>query len=260
MNELAGKVAIVTGGGHGIGREIALAYARAGASVTLAARANGPMAETRAEIERAGARCIAVETDVAREADCRRMVERTVGQFGRVDILVNNAGIAGPTLRITEMTLAQWREVIDINLTGAWLAARAVLPRMEELRSGHILNISSAAGRRGLALRTPYASSKWGMVGLTQTLALEWGPLGIRVNCICPGPVEGPRIEQVIQARAASTGKPYEQVRRDFTSASAMHRMVTEVEVARVALFLVSELAAAVTGQTINVDAGFVMN
>ena len=98
------------------------------------------------------------------------------------------------------------------------------------------------------------------MRNLTQTLALEWGPLGIRVNCICPGPVEGPRIEQVIQARAASTGKSYELIKRDFTSASAMHRMVTEDEVARVALFLVSELAAGVTGQTINVDAGFVMN
>jgi NAD(P)-dependent dehydrogenase (short-subunit alcohol dehydrogenase family) len=120
--------------------------------------------------------------------------------------------------------------------------------------------ISSAAGRRGYPFRSPYAASKWAMIGLTQTLALEWGGEGIRVNCICPGAVEGDRIERVIQARAEATKQPYDQVKRNFTSTAAMQRMVTEDEVARVALFLVSSLSAGVTGQTINVDVGSVMN
>jgi NAD(P)-dependent dehydrogenase (short-subunit alcohol dehydrogenase family) len=128
MEQLAGKVAIVTGGGHGIGRRIAVVYAQAGARIVLAARAPGPLEETRAEFERAGTPCLTVEADIAREADCARMAERTMSAFGRIDILVNNAGIAGPTARVTEATLAQWQETIDINLTGAWLAARAVLP------------------------------------------------------------------------------------------------------------------------------------
>src|ERR1700680_592273 len=129
--------------------------------------------ETSAEVEKIGARAIAIETDVSKEADCARMVERTLSAFGRADILVNNAGIAGPTKRVTEMTLTEWQEVLDINLTGAWLASRAVLPTMAKQRSGNIVMISSGAGRRGYPLRSPYAASKWAMIGLTQTLAGE---------------------------------------------------------------------------------------
>jgi NAD(P)-dependent dehydrogenase (short-subunit alcohol dehydrogenase family) len=260
MLYLANKVAIITGGGYGIGREIALAYARAGARIVLAARSQGPLAKTRSEIEGSGAKALAIPTDVSKESDCKRMVDGTLSAFGRVDILVNNAGIAGPTQRVTEMTLTEWQEVLDINLTGAWLAARAVLPVMERQGSGNILNISSIAGRRGFSLRTPYVASKWGMLGLTQALAREWGTCGIRVNCICPGAVEGDRIERVIRARAESLKVPQEKIREEILGPAAMHRMVTEEETARVALFLASDLSAGMTGQTINVDAGTTMN
>jgi NAD(P)-dependent dehydrogenase (short-subunit alcohol dehydrogenase family) len=260
MNELAGKVAIITGGGYGIGKQIALAYAKLGAHLVLAARSARPLQETGAEVEKLGARVITIATDVAKEADCARMAEQALATFKRIDILVNNAGIGGPTRRTTEMSLAEWQEVIDINLTGAWLAARAVLPAMERQGRGDILNISSGAGRRGFPLRSPYAASKWGMIGLTQTLAGEWGEKGIRVNCICPGAVEGARIERMMKARAETTGVPYERIRAGFVSGSAMHRMVTEDEVAQVAVFLVGPAAAGVTGQTINVDAGNIMN
>src|SRR5271170_1156335 len=174
MNDLAGKVAIITGGGYGIGKQIALAYAKLGAHLVLAARSARPLQETGAEVEKLGARVITIATDVAKEADCARMAEQALATFSRIDILVNNAGIGGPTRRATEMSLAEWQEVIDINLTGAWLAARAVLPAMERQGRGDILNISSGAGRRGFPLRSPYAASKWGMIGLTQTLAGEW--------------------------------------------------------------------------------------
>jgi NAD(P)-dependent dehydrogenase (short-subunit alcohol dehydrogenase family) len=131
---------------------------------------------------------------------------------------------------------------------------------MVKQRAGNILMISSGAGRRGYPLRSPYAASKWAMIGLTQTLAGEWGNDGIRVNCICPGAVEGDRIERVIRARAEAMGAPYDQIKKGFTSTAALQRMVTEDEVARVSLFLVSDLSAGVTGQTINVDAGSIMN
>jgi NAD(P)-dependent dehydrogenase (short-subunit alcohol dehydrogenase family) len=260
MQDLKDKVAIITGGGYGIGREIALEYARHGIKLALAARSEGPLAETRAAVEKLGVSAVTIRTDVSKEADCARMVEQTVKAFGRLDILVNNAGIAGPTKRLTEMTLAEWQEVIDINLTGAWLASRAALPGMAKQKSGNILMISSGAGRRGYPLRSPYASSKWAMIGLTQTLAGEWGPAGVRVNCICPGAVEGDRIERVMHARAEALGVPYEQIRKGFESGAALQRIVTEAEVARVAVFLVSDLSAGVTGQTINVDAGSIMN
>jgi NAD(P)-dependent dehydrogenase (short-subunit alcohol dehydrogenase family) len=188
------------------------------------------------------------------------MADETLKAFGRIDILVNNAGIAGPTKRITEMSLAEWQEVIDIDLTGAWLASRAVIPHMDKNHTGNILMISSGAGRRGYPLRTPYAAAKWAMIGLTQTLAGEWGQRGIRVNCICPGAIEGDRIERVMRARAESLGQPYEAVRAGFLSGAALHRMATEDEVARVALFLVTSVSAGVTGQTINVDCGSNMN
>jgi len=260
MRDLDGKVAIVTGGGYGIGREIALIYGREGAKVVLAARTRGPLEETAAEVAKLGARALVLQADVSKEADCARMVEETVKTFGRADILVNNAGIAGPTKLTTEMALSEWQEVLDINITGAWLASRAAIPVMVKQGAGIILMISSGAGRRGYPLRSPYAASKWAMIGLTQTLAHEWGTTGIRVNCICPGAVEGDRIERVIRARAAAMGAPYDEVKRNFTANAALQRMVTEDEVARVALFLASELAAGVTGQTINVDAGNIMN
>jgi NAD(P)-dependent dehydrogenase (short-subunit alcohol dehydrogenase family) len=258
--ELANRVAMVTGGGYGIGRQIALAYAKAGASVVIAARKPGPLEETRAEVEKFGGRVVVVPSDISKEADCAQMVERTIATFNHVDILVNNAGIAGATRRITEMTLAEWQEVIDVNLTGAWLASRAAIPAMLKQASGNILMISSGAGRRGYPLRAPYAASKWAMIGLTQTLAGELGTSGIRVNCICPGAIAGDRIERVIRARAEAMNLPYEQVKAAFTSMAAMNRMATEAEVARVAVFLASDGASAVTGQTINVDAGTNMN
>jgi NAD(P)-dependent dehydrogenase (short-subunit alcohol dehydrogenase family) len=261
MNELKDKVAIITGGGYGIGKEIALAYARAGAKIMIAARLLKPMQETVEALKKLGAAANFVETDVSKEAHCVKMAEETRKSFGgRIDILVNNAGISGPTKRITDMSLAEWQETIDIDLTGTWLATRAVLPTMDTQRGGNILNISSGAGRRGYPMRSPYAAAKWAMIGFTQTVAAEWGARGIRCNCICPGAIEGERIERVMRARAEALKVPYEQVRGQFLSQAAMNRMATEAEVARVSLFLVTDAAAGMTGQTLNVDAGSIMN
>jgi NAD(P)-dependent dehydrogenase (short-subunit alcohol dehydrogenase family) len=260
MDDLKGKVAIITGGGYGIGKKIAEAYAALGLKIVLAARTVKALDETSALVKRAGAEALVVPTDVAKEADCANMVARAVEIFGAVDILVNNAGISGPTSAINEIELAQWEETLNVNLTGAWLCAREALKVMGPRGQGNVLNISSTAGRIGYALRTPYVSSKWAMIGLTQTLAREWGPHGIRVNCICPGPVEGDRIDRVIRARAQALKLTEEQVRRAMCSNAALGRMVTEEEVARAAVFLTSAASSGITGQTLNVDAGYIMN
>ncbi len=260
MSMLTDKVAIITGGGYGIGREIALAFAREGARITLAARSAAPMEQTIADLKALKGEAIAVPTDVGKLADCERMVARTVAAFGQVDILINNAGIAGPTKTTADMELAEWQEVIDTNLTGAWLSARAALPMLTRQQSGSIINISSLSGRRGISMRTPYVASKWAMVGLTQAWANEWGGKGIRVNCICPGPVENDRIARVIKAAAKARSVSEDEVKSELMAMSAMRRMVSENEVARVALFLAGDASAGVTGQTINVDAGIAMN
>ncbi|HVN64838.1 MAG TPA: SDR family NAD(P)-dependent oxidoreductase [Candidatus Binataceae bacterium] len=260
MNELKGKSAIITGGGHGIGREIALAFGRAGAKVAIAARSVEPMKQTCAELQGAGADAFYLEIDVSKEAECARMVDETVKRFGRADILVNNAGISGPTARIHEISLAEWDETIAIDLTGTWLATRAVIPVMDRQQSGNIINISSGAGRRGYPLRTPYAAAKWGMIALTQSIAMEWGGRNIRCNCVCPGAIEGDRIERVFRARAGAFKQPYEQVRAAFVAGAAMKRLATEEEVARTVLFLASDSSDGITGQSINVDCGSIMN
>ena len=258
--DLNDKVALVTGGSRGLGYQMVKAFAEQGADVIIASRKIEACEQAATEVRAMGRRALAFGAHVGRWQEIDALIEAAYAEFGRIDILVNNAGIAGPTKRITDMSLAEWQEVIDIDLTGAWLASRAVIPQMDKQRSGNILMISSGAGRRGYPLRSPYAAAKWAMIGLTQTLAGEWGQRGIRVNCICPGAIEGDRIERVFRARAEALKQPYEVVKAGFLSQAALQRMATEEEVARVSLFLVTEVSAGVTGQTINVDCGSIMN
>jgi NAD(P)-dependent dehydrogenase (short-subunit alcohol dehydrogenase family) len=260
MGELEKKVAIVTGGGQGIGKQIALEFARAGAKLALAQRSNAPLEATCAEIRTAGGEAIGISADIASETDCTRLAEQTLERFGRIDILVNNAGLFGVTKVTTEMTRAEWNEVIDSNLTGTWLMTRAVLPTMVKQQAGNIINIGSTAGRRGYTLRAHYSAAKWAIIGLTQTWAVEWGKAGIRVNCVCPGAVQGERIERAIKARMETLNISYERAKQGLTAGSPMGRMVTEEEVARVVLFAASDRSAGMTGQSINVDVGAVMN
>ena len=255
--QLTGKVAIVTGGGRGIGKAIALALAREGADVVVAAEAMPPLEEVAAEIRAMGRRSLAVLMDLLDPEAPRRMVERTMDEFGRIDILVNNAGAEGPICNVAEMDLNGWNDLLAVNLTGAMLCSRYVLEKsMVPRRSGVIINMASAAGRKGLPTRSAYSSSKFGIIGLTQSLASETGRYGIRVNAIAPGAVEGERIERIFRIAAANQGVTYEQVVAGSNARAALGRMVTADEVAAVAVFLASEQSSGITGQTINVDAG----
>lgn len=255
---LAGRVAIITGGGRGIGRAIALRFAEEGAAVTVVGTGREHLEWTAREIAAAGARSLVVVADVASEPDVERMVEATVREFGRLDVLVNNAGIAGPTAAVAEARLEDWERTLAINLTGAFLCAKHAIPHLLAQPHGRIINITSVAGRIGYAMRSPYAASKWGMIGLTRSLALELGAGGVTVNAIAPGSVRGERIASVVRARAASLGKSIAEIEREFyVEPTALKRMLDPEEIAATAVFLASDEARGITGETLGVTAGF---
>lgn len=259
--EFADHVVLVTGGGGGIGTAIARAFVREGAAVALvdvsleAARA---VAEV---LSGEGHAAMALAGDVSVEADCRQVVAETLRALGRpIEVLVNNAGISGLVAPVVEMELATWNETLAVNVTGAMLMSRETLKMMLPRRRGSIINIASHVGKRAIAFRSPYVASKFAMIGLTQCMALEVAPFGIRVNAVCPGPVEGDRLQRSIQRAAAVRGVSAEVAREAWLAESPMRRMVTPEEVAAVTIFLASSKASGMTGQAINVTAGRIMH
>ena len=254
--QLQGKVAIITGGGKGIGRAIALAFAREGAKLVLAARDTEALDRVAGEVAEARAEVLTIATDVADEAQVGAMVAQAVERFGRVDILVNNSGIPGPTKPLWEMEPDEWDEVMNVNLRGPYLCARAVMVTMLKQGAGRIINISSILGRQPLAGRSPYVASKAGLVGLTQTLAHEAGPHGITVNLISPGATAGERLDLVLTRLGAAQGMSLEQIRAVVLRDTPLRRFVEADDVARAAVFLASDAAANITGEDLNVTAG----
>jgi NAD(P)-dependent dehydrogenase (short-subunit alcohol dehydrogenase family) len=257
--KLANQTGIVTGGGRGIGKSIALALARAGANVLVCGRHEETLKQTVREIQQFGQRALAVVTDVSQEEPVKAMVQSAQREFGQVNILVNNAGIAGPTAPLTNVTRKDWDETLAVNLTSAFLCSVAVLPGMIERRSGKIINISSVAGRMAYALRGPYAVSKWGMIGLTRTLAQEFGPHNIQVNAILPGPTAGERMQAVIDQRAQELGRSAQEVEKLYVEGTALKRMVDPEHVAATVVFLASSDGDSITGQAIDVTAGYAL-
>ena len=212
------RVAIVTGGGRGIGQVIAPRLARGG--TTSSWPASSPTSCARPPPKsNAWAGTLAVVADVARDDQVQTLVERSRVALGPIDILVNNAAIIGPTASVERVLRADWDEVLAVNLTGAWLCRGAVLPEMIARCAGKIINIASMAGKIAYPLRSPYAVSKWGLIGLTLTLAQEVGAYGIQVNAVCPGPVEGERMRRIIADRAEALSQAPEQVERDVRRA-----------------------------------------
>jgi NAD(P)-dependent dehydrogenase (short-subunit alcohol dehydrogenase family) len=257
--KLKDKVAIITGGGRGIGREIALAFAREGADVLVSGRQQDVLEQTAKEIKLLGRRAVVSVTDVAHESQVSNMIVMANASLGRIDIMVNNAGIAGPTSPLSSLSREAWDEVIKVNLTSAFLCARAVIPQMIEQRSGKIINISSVAGKMAYALRTPYAASKWGMLGLSTSLAQELGIDNIQVNAICPGPTAGDRMTAVIKGRANELGVSTEEMERTYIQGTALKRMVDPKHVAAAAVFLCSEAGDSITGEALEISAGYAL-
>ncbi len=251
-------VAVVTGANRGIGRAIAVALATAGFAVAASARDPASLADTVAEAEQAGGTAVPVGCDVRDEASVEALAVRAE-RIGPVRAVVANAGIAGPTAPLHEITLADWRETLAIDLDGVFLTFRAFIPAMIARRAGSLIAISSVTGKRPLYGRTPYAAAKMGVIGLIRTLATELGPHHIRVNAVCPGFVAGPRIDQMVRRQAAVRGIAEETVRAEVTGLSPLGRMVRPEEVAATCVYLASDGSAAITGEDLNVTAGVVM-
>ncbi len=258
---LRDRVAVITGAGGGIGRAMALAFAAEGARLVLGDL--GDSVEATAEaVRQAGARAAAVRGDVGRTADMVALAERAVGEFGALDILVTCAGLGDSGL-LVEQEEAAWTRVVDVNLLGTYRAIRAALPAMMRRRSGRIITIASAFGKTGgSGFITAYAASKHGVIGLTRALAAELGSHGypeITVNAICPGYV---RAGMGVKLQATKAGPmPGEEIfERYYKRLVPLRRMIEAEEIARVAVFLALPESAAITGQALNVDGGFVMS
>lgn len=253
---LENKVAIVTGAAGELGSEIAKRLLEAGASVAWVGRRRHAL-EQRIALADKDARSLALCADVRNEAEVRAAVAATRRRFGSVDILVNNAGSRGPTTPVARLSRAAWQEVLDTNLTGPFLFSRECLKHMQRRGGGSIINIASVVGRWAYPLRAAYAASKAGLINLTLTLAQEAGSANVRVNAICPGPINGRAVEGVFAARARTEGVSEEEMRARFVRPAALGRMVAAEDISAAVLFLCSESARNITGQVIDVSAGF---
>jgi len=246
--DFSGRRVLVTAGASGIGLAIATAMKDLGADVFVTdvnaeavdlAKASGFLAGV---------------SDAADEAQVRSLMTSVYDNLGGLDVLVNNAGIAGPTGPVELLDSAAWKATFDVNIHGQFYCVKYALPMLRQSPEASVINLSSAAGRLGMAGRTPYSASKWAVIGFTKSLAIELGAEGIRVNAICPGAVDGPRIEAVIQAKADMVGRPVDEVAALYRAQSALGRLIDATDIANMAVFLSSPWARNVNGQAMAVD------
>jgi NAD(P)-dependent dehydrogenase (short-subunit alcohol dehydrogenase family) len=256
MGLLDGKVAVITGASKGIGRVMSGRFAAEGAKVVCSARTAAAVERAAAEITKAGGRAVAVAADASTEDGARSLIEGTIEAFGRIDVLVNNAGDGGPTKPVQDYTTEDWYYTVNSCLTSSYLCIRFAVPHMIKGGGGSIVNVSSMAGRRGLAYRIGYCSAKAGQVGMAFGLAVELGPHNIRVNVVAPGAVEGDRIDSVIEGQARVRGLTPEAVRKAMIERAPLRRFVNADDISSAALFLASDLSRSISGQLIPVNAG----
>lgn len=245
-----GKRVIVTAGAGGIGKVTATAFAAAGAKVFICDIDQRSLDATLSQ----NPKWCGVLADVSDEGSVAALFESALKHLGGFDILVNNAGVAGPTAPVESVSLEDWRRCLAVNLDAAFMCSRAVIPHLKAQHSGSIINLSSTAGLFGFPNRSPYASAKWAIRGFTKTLAAELGAFGIRANCICPGAVEGDRIDRVIAKDAEATGRSVNEVRVQYASQSSLQTFIRPDDIAAAILFLTSDAGAKISGQELAVD------
>lgn len=249
---LDGKLAIVTGGGSGIGEATAQVFAEAGAAVVITGRRLEPLQRVAANI---GGHAIAC--DVSDQAQVKSMFAQALEITGKVDVLLNNAGGPGPIAPVAEVDMKAWVGCMDINLVGAMYCLQEAAKIMGEQRSGSIINMSSLMGIQGYPMRSAYVASKFALIGITETMARELGPLNVRVNALMPGAVSGENMDRILKRRSEAEGRPAEDIEREnYTDVAALKRWVGPEEVGRAALYYASDLSSAITGDKMKVDCG----
>ncbi|MBM3396636.1 MAG: SDR family oxidoreductase [Betaproteobacteria bacterium] len=242
---------LITAGAAGIGRAMAATFRQAGARVHICDISQNALEEAREQLGVTTTLC-----DVSNLKQVDLLFADVRSQLGGLDVLVNNAGIAGPTGKVEDLEVEDWRRCIDIDLNSMFYVTRLAMPMLKAARGGSIINMSSSAGRLGFPYRTPYASAKWAVVGFTRSLSMEVGTDNIRVNAIQPGAVEGDRIDRVIQAKADAMGISFDAQKAISVERTSMRTLVSAQDIANMALYLASDLAQHITGQALSVCAG----
>ena len=254
---IKGKVAIVTGGAKGIGQAIVEGLAEEGANLVISDVLLGE-AEKLADSLKNKVRVLPIKTDVSSKPDIERLVATTLKEFERIDILVNNAGVAR-AVPFTELEEEEWDRTLDINAKGVYLVTRAVVPHMIASRSGRIVNTSSVSGKRGGPELAHYCASKFAVIGLTQSLALELGKYNITVNAVCPGVVRTDMWDAIEDTKAKNRGQSPAQFFAGIINQIPLGRPQEMEDIANIVLFLSSEAAKNITGESVNINGGWFM-
>ncbi len=256
---LAGRVALVTGAGRGIGEAIARALAEEGAALALVARTMPEVDRLAAELRAKGGRAFAFSADVANPAEIQASIDATIAALGPIDILVNNAAFAERGA-IDEQSPELWRRTVDVNLMAPYFYCRGVMPGMVARGWGRVINIGSVMSKIGMSLFTAYTSSKHGLVGLTRALALEVADKGVTINMVCPGVTKSPGNDGLFEARSQALGVPVEQLKAEAANRIPMRSIASAEQVAPAVVFLASDAASRITGEAMNVSGGAVMH
>ncbi len=255
---LRDRKAFITGASRGIGRAVALAYAKEGAVLALGARSMEPLERLAAEINGAGGRAVPIAIDVGSSESIEKAHAEVTAKLGAIQILVNNAGIA-KSVKVLNMDDEHWRSHLDINLTSVFKITRALLPELVAQKWGRVINIASTAGKVGFQYTAAYCASKHGVIGFTRALALEMATLGVTVNAICPGFVNTDMASEAARNIAAKTGGSEEDARKWLSKLSPQNRLMEPEEVAAVAVMLATDASRGINGQAINIDGGAVV-
>ena len=247
---MTGITVLISGAASGIGSKIAEGFLGQGANVHICDLS----AELIADFVAANPAATATQADVSKITDVDRVFSDLDQHHGGLNILINNAGIAGPVATVDNIETADWDQCVAVDLSSAFYMTRLAVPLLKAAGGGAIINVASTAGLMGVPMRSPYAASKWGLIGLTKTWAMELGPEKIRVNAVCPGCVSGPRIERVINRDAKKRGMPPEEIRNVYLRQSSMRSFVSPEEIADTVLFLASDKASQISGQALAID------
>jgi NAD(P)-dependent dehydrogenase (short-subunit alcohol dehydrogenase family) len=259
--KLDGQVAIIVGSARGIGAAIAHTFAQENAGIVLVdlEKMKPELDELTQEITRKGGKASVVVADCTDERQVNAMVDETARQFGKIDILVNSAGLRGPLVPVQDITEQEWDSVHAVNLKAVFLCCKAVLKVMMKQKSGSIVSISGTAGKEGMALRGSLCAAKWGLLGLTQTIAKEAGPYGVRANVICPGGMDEPDLRAMYAERAKGLGMEFSELEKSVLELTPLRKYAKHDEVAKAALFLASSDSSHTTGESLNVSGGRLM-